>query len=125
MVEKRSYPRIEGILPLKLSGSESDIVTETKNISASGAYCIVCESVEPMTKLDMVLFMPATKGSVKAVKKICCKGVVIRSDRFEDNGRTSYCLGIYFSEIKESDRKSIITYVNSALKESGHISNVF
>jgi c-di-GMP-binding flagellar brake protein YcgR len=125
MVEKRKYPRIDGILPLKLSGCESDIVTETKNISGSGAYCVVNSPVEPMTKLDMVLFMPVKKGNGKGVKKVSCKGIVVRSDRVENEGKVAYCLGIYFSEMKESDRKNIVSHIDSVLKISGHIQNVF
>lgn len=125
MVEKRKYPRIEGILPIKLSGCESDIVTETKNISGSGAYCVVNCPVTPMTKLDMVLFMPIKKSKGKTVKKISCKGIVVRSDRVENEGKIAYCLGIYFSEMKDSDRKNIVSHIDTVLKISGHIQNVF
>jgi len=119
MNEKRSYPRIEGNLALKLCASDCDLVTETKNISASGAYCAVNRKIEPMTKLDMVLLVPLiSKVNHKNVKKINCKGVVVRSDYIQDNGKQSYCLGIYFSEIKETDRRILSAYINSLTKPS-------
>jgi c-di-GMP-binding flagellar brake protein YcgR len=118
MNEKRSYPRIEGILPLKLYADDCDLVTETKNISASGAYCSVNKNIEPMTKLDIMLLVPSSKTSRKNVKKINCKGVVVRSEHVQDNGKQSYCLGIYFSEIKEADRRALLSYIDSIAKPS-------
>lgn len=112
MTEKRKYPRIEGNLALKLLGEDCDIVTETKNISGNGAYCAVDRNIEPMTKLDMVLLIPIRKGNRKSVKKINCKGVVVRNDYVKDNGRHSYYIGIYFNEIKESDRKVLVSYID-------------
>jgi len=117
MSEKRSYPRIEGILPLKICASDCDLVTETKNISGNGAYCAVNKAIAPMTKLDIVLLVPL-KADHKSIKKINCKGVVVRSEHIQDDGKYSYCLGIYFSEIKETDRNCLISYINSLSKPS-------
>ncbi|MDD4954964.1 MAG: PilZ domain-containing protein [Candidatus Omnitrophica bacterium] len=118
MNEKRSYPRVTGSLALKLCADDCDLVTETKNISASGAYCAVNKSIEPMTKLSMVLLVPLNTTNHKDVKKINCKGVVVRSEHIQDNGRQSYCLGIYFSEIKENDRRILASYISSLSKPS-------
>ncbi|MCK9614570.1 MAG: PilZ domain-containing protein [Candidatus Omnitrophica bacterium] len=118
MSEKRSYPRIEGNLALKLCAADCDLVTETKNISGSGAYCAVNKAIAPMTKLDIVLLVPLNKANHKNVKKINCKGVVVRSEHVQDNGKQSYCLGIYFSEIKETDRRCLMSYLTSISKPS-------
>lgn len=119
MNEKRSYPRIEGNLALKLFSSDCDLVTETKNISCSGAYCAVNKNIEPMTKLDIVLLVPnGNKATQKNVKKINCKGVVVRSEHVQDNGKQSYCIGIYFSEIKDPDRRALASYISSLSKPS-------
>lgn len=117
MNEKRSHHRIEGVLALKLCAADCDLVTETKNISGSGAYCAVNKPIAAMTKLDIVLLVPL-KNNHKDVKKINCKGVVVRSEHLQDNTRQSYCLGIYFSEIKETDRRALISYINSISKPS-------
>jgi len=42
--------------------------------------------------------------------------VVVRSEYCKDNGKYPYRVGIYFSEIKEQDKKALLTYVNSCLK---------
>jgi hypothetical protein len=117
MIDKRKYPRIVEILALKLCGCESDIVTETKNISANGAYCSVNEPIEPMTKLDIILLVPLNRKK-KSMKKIFCKGIVVRKEYAQGNGRHTWNLGIYFNEIKENDRKVLTRYIDSVLNRS-------
>jgi hypothetical protein len=121
MKERRKHPRITQILPVKLCNFGFDIITETKNISATGTYCAVDRPIEPMTKLDMVLLVPFKKNRSKSIKKINCQGVVVRKDYVKDNGRHSYYVGIYFNEIKESDRKLLASYINSILSLSNSV----
>ncbi|MDD5584177.1 MAG: PilZ domain-containing protein [Candidatus Omnitrophica bacterium] len=118
MNDKRQYPRVEKSLSLKLSDIEFDIVTETKNISGSGVYCAVNKPLEPMTKLNIIILIPLKKngGRAKTVKKIQCQGVVVRQESMHDNGKNSYHVGIYFSDIKEHDRKNLVAYINSHIK---------
>ncbi|UCD15589.1 MAG: PilZ domain-containing protein [Candidatus Omnitrophota bacterium] len=116
MVERRKHSRIKRILPVKLSHPECDILTETKNISVSGAYCSVDKPVEVMTKLAIVLLLSFRKNKNKIVKKINCKGVVVRKDHVKDNGKHSYHVGIYFNEMNERDKKTLLSYINSCHK---------
>jgi hypothetical protein len=113
MQERRKYQRIEGTLPLKLSDSEFDIVTETKNISGSGVYCSVNTPLEPMTKVKIVILLPLKSKGRKSVKKITCGGVVVRKEYVRNNGNHLYYVGIYFNDIKESDRKQLLSYIDS------------
>ncbi|MBD3246954.1 MAG: hypothetical protein GF333_08130 [Candidatus Omnitrophica bacterium] len=117
MVERRKYPRVKKNLPLKISDDEYDILTETKNISGSGVYCSVNKPIPIMTKLNMVLLVPLKKNRNKGdVKKINCEGVVVRSEQMRDNGEHPYRVGIYFNDIKEKDRKALVSYINTAVK---------
>jgi c-di-GMP-binding flagellar brake protein YcgR len=118
MKERRKYPRIKGVIPLKLSDSKFDIVTETKNISGNGVYCSIDKPIQPMTKLSMVIFVPFEKNRNKIVKKISCHGVVVRNEYVKDNGKHAYHVGIYFNEIKERDRKIILSYITRISKTS-------
>lgn len=118
MKERRKYLRIEGVLPVKLSHPDIDILTETKNISVSGAYCSVDKPLEVMTKLDIVILLPFKKNKTKTVKKINCKGVVVRKEFVADNGKHAYHVGVFFSEIEERDKKTLLSYVNSFHKPS-------
>lgn len=113
MKERRRYPRITASLSLKLSDSEYDVLTETRNISGNGVYCSIDRPIEPMTKLEIVILIPIKKNKKKAIKKISCKGIVIRKDCLRTNGKHSYRIGIYFSEISDKDRKALVSFINS------------
>jgi c-di-GMP-binding flagellar brake protein YcgR len=118
MTERRRDLRIHGILPLKLSHSECDILTETKNISVSGAYCSVDKPLEVMTKVNIVLLLPFKKNKTKTVKKVNCKGVVVRKDYVKSDSKHPYHVGIYFNDISERDKKTLQAYINSFQKTS-------
>lgn len=113
--EKRLYPRVNLCLPLKISSQDVDIITETKNISGNGVYCYVDRDIDLMTKSKIILLVPVIKKGAKVLKRINCKGVVVRKDKVkgEDNGRNKYNIAIFFNEIKEKDRNILISYLNS------------
>ncbi len=121
LIERRKYPRIHFNLPIKISYGSFDSVTETKNISGSGAYCAVDEDIEPMTKMSVILLVPMVKGGRKLLKRINCTGVVVRKEKVRENGRRAYNIGIYFSDLKKTDRKVLLSYIDSAHKNSPHI----
>ncbi len=117
-VEKRRYPRVKQSLPIKLCDNEYDIVTETKNISGNGVYCAVNRKLPLMTKLKIILLIPLRKNNRKILRKITCNGIVVRQAYMKNNGKYSYDTGIYFNEIKESDRKVILSYIDTSLKKT-------
>jgi len=111
--ERRKYPRAEFNLPIKIFDSVFDIVTETKDISGNGAYCSINENIEPMTKLGLTLLVPVQKKGKKVLHKVICQGVVVRKEYIRINGKNAYNIGIFFNDIKDNDRKIIVSYVNS------------
>lgn len=117
MNEKRQSPRVNRTLPVKLSDPGFDILTETKNISDSGAYCAVNQHIAPMTKLNLILLLPFKKGKTKEIKKVNCSGVVVRCERVTDENEYPYRIGVYFNGLKDQDKKLLRCYVTSALKE--------
>ena len=116
MKERRKSLRLDKNLSIKLSDTEFDVLTETKNISASGAYCPVSKPLALMTKLNVVLLVPLKTSRTKIIKKINCCGVVVRQEQVQDNGKYAYRVGIYFSDLKENDRKALSSYINSFRK---------
>ncbi len=116
MNEQRKFPRLEKTLPIKLFDNQFDLLTETKNISANGAYCRVNKPLKIMTKLNMVLLIPVKKSQQKTIKKINCSGVVVRREPATDSRKYAYNVGIYFSDLKDRDRKALRLYIDSALK---------
>lgn len=108
-IERRKHPRIKKKLPLKLKSQEFDLITETKNISASGAYCRIPRYLAPLTRLGISLILP----SKNKTEKIDCKGVIVRTEENLDNTSD---IAIYFNEIKKSDQKKISRYIDYHLK---------
>lgn len=116
MRERRKYPRLDKGLPIKLASGDLFIVTETLNVSGNGAYCMVDKPLELMTKLDIVLLVPPADTKRTTVKKIHCKGVVVRSESNKTNGKYAHFIGIFFHQIDDRDRKSLVSYINKFVK---------
>lgn len=108
--ERRKYPRIEKNIPVKISGEEFDIVTETRNLSCAGTYCQVNRYLEPMSKLRIHLLLPFRKANKVITKKVTCQGVVVRVEH--QPGVENFNVAIYFNEIRARDAKTIAEYVN-------------
>ncbi len=113
MKEQRKSPRISKVLPIKFSKADFDILTETINISSSGAYCSISKPLDLMTKLNTILLITLIKNKTKTVKKINCSAIVVRLDHLNDNQKYPYRIGIYFNDLKEKDRKILKTYINA------------
>jgi hypothetical protein len=109
--ERRRDPRLEGNIPVKICQDGGDLVTETLNVSRSGAYCRVNQYIEPMTKLKIHLLLSFPKSTTK---KISCEGVVVRSESSSDDGQ--YNIAVFFSDITKRDAECITDYVDTYLK---------
>jgi len=114
--ERRLNSRVESNIPLKISCEDFDLVTESKNLSSSGAYCTVGQYLEPMTKLKIQLLFPIKKKNKLTAKKISCHGVVVRTQAQEE--QKNFNVAIYFNDIQEKDRKIISDHVENFLREN-------
>ncbi len=106
--ERRQHPRLDHNLPLRISADEVDIVTETKNLSCSGAFCLVSRRLEPMSKLKIHLLLPIRKAGKVQNHKISCTGVVIRCELVDAD---HFSVAIFFSDITPRDSESISEFV--------------
>ena len=114
--ERRRHPRLEHTVPVKISGGDVDIVTETRDISASGASCRVSAYLAPMTKLKVHLLLPLRgtgTGAKITTKRIDCEGVVVRAEAVP-NGNYFHT-AIFFSGIKPRDVETIARFIASKL----------
>ena len=118
--ERRRSPRAESSIPLKISCEDFDIVTESKNLSSSGAYCTVTQCLEPMTRLKIQLLLPFKAKEKVTAKKISCHGVVVRTQAHAEH--KNFDIAIYFNDMHEKDRKLIADHIEHFLKErsEGH-----
>ena len=113
--EKRRHPRLESNIPLKISSAVGDILTETRNLSCSGAFCRVAQRLEPMTKLKIHLLLPLQKSDKITTKKISCQGVIVRVQAAEDGDY--YDTAIFFSDIAPKDSRTINEFVESMMEK--------
>ena len=110
--ERRKYPRISESVHCQVSLGSAVYPTETKNLSCGGALCLLSESVAPMTRMEIVLDLPALAGISSFPRQaIQCTGVVIRQDRMPLAIDPSYLTAIYFSDLKDTDRRRIGEFV--------------
>ena len=110
--ERRQYPRIEQVLPLKVAANGYDFATSTLNVSCLGAYCHIDKYMPPFTKVMVRLALPVSTLNGNKNYNVECKGVVVRS---EDESRGGFNIAIYFNEIGGSQRHKISQYINQFL----------
>ena len=109
--ERRKYPRIAENVSCQVSVGSEKFQTLTKNLSCGGALCSLSEEIAPMTQLEVVLDLPAVRGSATPTRQqVHCLGVVVRQDRLPLEER-AYLTAIYFSELKAEDRRRIGEFV--------------
>lgn len=113
--EKRRDPRLVKSVPVKISREDGELITETVNLSRSGAYCRVSHSIEPMTKLKVHLLLPSPSNDTKATKKISCTGVVVRVEPILES--TDQNIAVFFNDISPKDAEIISDYIISHLEE--------
>ena len=114
--EKRRHLRVDYKIPVKISSDHGDILTETKNLSCSGAFCRVDQHLEPMTKLKIHLLLPMRKSNKVTTKKITCQGVVVRSQAA--SGQDYYDTAIFFSDIASKDSRTIHDFIESMMENN-------
>ena len=116
--EKRRHLRLEHNIPVKISSDHGDILSETKNLSCSGAFCQVSFRLEPMTKLKVHLLLPLRKSDQVTTKKISCQGVVVRTQAVA--GQDYYDTAIFFSDIAPKDSRTISEFVESLMDQKNY-----
>lgn len=114
--DRRRAPRIKSEIPVKISSEENDFITQTLNLGASGALFQTERAIPLMSRLAVTLLIPSA-GKRKTTKKIVCQGVVVRCDPVSSQtpGR-HYNIAIYFTSLKDMDKKSLIQFVEKITK---------
>ena len=111
--DRRKFPRIKDKgIEVQLKGKGFGVITQSLDVSASGVYCKITNSIPLMTRLDIALALPGKKkGSAPALLHI--EGVVVREHPVVKDGKiVHYDVAIFFNFLKPSDRVKLITYIN-------------
>jgi len=119
MIERRKNLRAKKNIPVKIADAGFDVITETVDISSSGAYCRVTRNLPLMSKIEVMLLIPTESYT----KKIRCRGVVVRSEPaiLKDADRAHYNIAVFFTDISKKDQKIIEEYVASGNLDTAEI----
>lgn len=110
--ERRKYPRIAGSIPCQVSIGSSVLTAQTKNLSCGGILCELPQPIPLMSKLEIVLRLPAAFVPGSSATWVRCVGVVVRQQHQTSlEGWPSYLIAIYFSEIDPDDRRRIAEFI--------------
>ena len=108
MQERRTAPRIDHQIPVTVKARRESFVVQTKNLSASGAYCVSSSFLAPMTRLNIQFRLKAGDRS----HEIACRGVVVRVNPPSPQRRyAAYDMAIFFSDLSDEDRAAVARYV--------------
>jgi hypothetical protein len=82
---------------------------ESLNVSANGVYFASRAFIPLLTKLRVTLELPGDDG---ATSRVSCDGVVVRTEPEKETASTrEYQVACYFTEISESDRGRLESYI--------------
>ena len=110
--ERRRSPRAAQPVPLAIRDAKLDLRTETKNLSAAGAYCTLDRFIPPMSKLQLTFELP---GSFRRTH-IRCTAVVVRVEPIvKDPTAMRYNTALFFTEISKPGRAAISRFVRQRL----------
>lgn len=116
MREKRRHPRVKKKLPFKIGCKRTAILTQTKNISCSGAYCAIDQIIPVMSKVKIAMTIPVQEDDKILQKKIACNGVVVRCgppEKYEPQLGSN--AAIMFTDISKDHKNIIANYVKHQL----------
>jgi len=111
--ERRKHPRSRTGLRHKARAPEDGLINHVENISGSGVLCSTQTPVPEMTKLRIVLELPAPVG-----REVEAEGIVVRCDAVDRHG-SEFRVAILYTSVSEEDRDAIETYVQHDPSQSG------
>ena len=116
--ERRKHPRIKDKnISIKLSGDGVSAITQSLDVSASGVYCKTDTEIPVMTRVQVVLSLPAGKKTGSSVT-MNLDGVVVREHPVRMDGKVQhYDIAIFFNTLLPKERKQLIQYINSRSEE--------
>ena len=113
--DRRRAPRVDTNLPVTVTGQGKPFLVQTKNLSATGAYCTFRQFVSPMTKLGVRLEI-AGSASPRAIR---CDGIVVRVDPPKPSRtRHHYDVAIFFQGLEDDDRFALARYLQRHLRRT-------
>jgi len=120
--ERRQDIRVKGDIAVAINDTESNIITEARDISQSGVCCKTNKVVPLMTKVVVTLLLPVASRGQKSIKRVKCQGVVVRNDQVRDDPGI-YNMAVFFTDMTKQDKGVLGKYVESVLSEENREEN--
>jgi c-di-GMP-binding flagellar brake protein YcgR len=93
-------------------GALLPIVTESRNISGSGVYCLSPHYLAPLSKVALTIVLPAVPGRTPSQRLLKCEGVVVRCQADEKARKDrAYELACSFLDLEAGARDRLEEYV--------------
>jgi hypothetical protein len=108
--ERRSHPRSKRGFQV-VDASDDNLITHVDNISCSGVRCHTRRPLAEMTKMEIVLELPAPDK-----RRVMAEGVVVRCD-VEESDHGAFRVAILYTKVAESDFDAIQSYVEHDLDQ--------
>jgi len=115
--ERRRMSRADAQLSMRVESGSRDgalvpIVTESRNISGSGVYCLSPHYLAPLSKVALTIVLPAVPGRNPSQRLLKCEGVVVRCQAGEGTKQDrAYQLACSFLGLEAGVRDRLEEYV--------------
>jgi len=111
--EHRREPRIAERISLAIAEAGGELSADTKNLSASGAYCTLDRFIAPMTKVQLRFTLPQVGAQPAQIR---CPGVIVRIEPVIASAeRGRFNVAVLFTELSERDRSAIQRFVRERI----------
>lgn len=110
--DRRRYPRSRRGISLVTDESGPGVLNHVDNISANGVLCHTVKPVPLMTRIGIVLELPAPFSD-----RIDAEGVVVRCDP-DEKGDDHFRVAILFTKLNDDAHDAIHQFVEHDLKQS-------
>lgn len=110
--EQRKYPRVRINLPLRLSVAQEDVLGETKDISAGGAFIGSSKRLRTNERLSMVIV-----DTPPLERSLAVDAQVVQSDIYcLDDETMFHGVGVRFTRISHRNRMLLMALVEKQLR---------
>lgn len=109
--ERRQYPRSRRGFPGVQDKSGPGVLNHVDNISGNGVLCHTVNPVPVMTKMGIVVELPAPHE-----RRIEAEGIVIRCDP-DEQGDDHFKVAILYTKLSDEDHDAITAYVEHDLAD--------
>ena len=114
--ERRKAQRVKANLAISVSGGPEEARGETLNISTNGVYFQSPRYIEPLTKVQLELIIPARGKDSEEETSLICDGIVVRVEpEHEDSSVSSYNVAVFFSFLPDATQKKLEKYISQRL----------